>query len=105
MDQIAITKLDVLSGFPSISVCVAYETRDGERLTELPWNQSIFHGCQPVYEELPGWDEDLTGATSLDDLPAAARSYLTLISERLEVPISLIGTGQGRRQVIDRVEL
>ncbi len=105
MDQIAITKLDVLSGFPSISVCVAYETRDGERLTELPWNQSIFHGCRPVYEELPGWDEDLTGATSLDDLPEAARSYLTLISERLEVPISLIGTGQGRRQVIDRVEL
>ncbi|MBI2684316.1 MAG: adenylosuccinate synthase [Actinobacteria bacterium] len=105
IDQLALTKLDVLSGFDSISVCVAYTTRDGRRLEELPWNQSDFHGCRPVYETLPGWHEDVVGCTTLDELPDNARSYLHMISDRLDVPITLIGTGQGRREVIDRVEL
>ena len=105
IDQLALTKLDVLSGFEKIAFCVAYETRDGRRLEEFPWNQTDFHGCKPVFEEVPGWDEDLTGCTVLDELPGAARSYLELISARLDVPITLIGTGQGRHQVIDYVEL
>ena len=84
---------------------MAYETRDGRRIEEFPWHQSEFHGCTPVYEELPGWEENLTGCTTLDELPAPACSYLELISSRLDVPITLIGTGQGRHQVIDHVDL
>ena len=101
--EIALTKLDVLSGLDTLKVCVAYETKDEERLGELPDNQTIFHGCRPVYEEIPGWDEDITTCTELEDLPPRARKYVDLIADALGVPITLIGTGQGRHQVIDFV--
>ena len=103
--QLALTKLDVLSGFDRVSVCVAYETREGERLEEFPYHQTVFHRCRPVYEELPGWDEDLSGCRVLEDLPPRARAYVDRIAEAVEVPITLIGTGQGRHQVIDQVEI
>ena len=101
--EIALTKLDVLSGLDTLKVCVAYETKDEERLGELPDNQTVFHGCRPVYEEIPGWDEDITTCTELEDLPPRARNYVDLIADALGVPITLIGTGQGRHQVIDFV--
>jgi adenylosuccinate synthase len=103
--QLALTKLDVLSGFDRLPLCVAYETRDGDRLDEFPWHQSLFHGCRPVYRELPGWDEDLAACRTLEDLPPRARAYVDTIAEATEVPVTLIGTGQGRYQVIDQVEL
>jgi adenylosuccinate synthase len=105
MTQLALTKLDVLSGFERVKLCVAYRDRDGNRLTDFPYHQTVFHGCTPEFEEMPGWDEDLTGATTLEDLPQKAREYVDAIAAAVEVPITLIGTGQGRHQVIDQVEI
>lgn len=102
--EMAVTKLDVLSGLETLKVCVAYETRDGERLTELPDNQTVFHGCRPVYEEVDGWTEDICEARDLDELPGKARRYVDLISAAIGIPVTLIGTGQGRHQVIDIFE-
>jgi adenylosuccinate synthase len=103
--QLALTKLDVLSGFPTVAICDAYETREGERLSEFPYHQTVFHGCRPVYREMEGWDEDLAECRELEHLPAPARAYVDAIAEAVEVPITLIGTGQGRHQVIDQVEI
>jgi adenylosuccinate synthase len=103
--QLALTKLDVLSGLPTVRMCVAYEMRDGTRITEFPYHQSDFHHATPVYEDMAGWDEDVTGCREHDELPAAARAYVDAIAAAVEVPITLIGTGQGRHQVIDRVEI
>ncbi len=105
MTQLALTKLDVLSGFERVKLCVAYRDRDGNRLTDFPYHQTVFHGCTPEFEEMPGWDEDLTGARTLEDLPQKAREYVNAIAAAVEVPITLIGTGQGRHQVIDQVEI
>jgi adenylosuccinate synthase len=103
--QLALTKLDVLSGFPTVRVCEAYETREGERLREFPYHQTVFHGCTPVYRDLPGWDEDISDCRAREELPPPARSYVDAIAEAVEAPITLIGTGQGRHQVIDQVEI
>ncbi|MEW6583115.1 MAG: adenylosuccinate synthase [Actinomycetota bacterium] len=103
--QLALTKLDVLSGFDRVRLCVAYRTRDGERLDEFPYHQTVFHGCTPEYEEMPGWAEDLSDCRQLEDLPPRAREYVDAIADAVGVPITLIGTGQGRHQVIDRVEI
>ncbi len=103
--EIALTKLDVLSGFKQVKVCEAYETREGERLVEFPYHQTVFHGCRPLYRSLSGWDDDISGCRRLADLPAAAREYVETISGAVDVPITLIGTGQGRHEVIDEVEL
>jgi adenylosuccinate synthase len=105
MTELALTKLDVLSGFERVKLCVAYRDRDGARLTTFPYHQTVFHGCTPEYEELPGWHEDLSECRELDDLPPRAREYVERIAEAVEVPITLIGTGQGRHQVIDVVDV
>jgi adenylosuccinate synthase len=105
MTGLAVTKLDVLSGFERVKLCVAYRDRDGNRLTTFPYHQTVFHGCTPEYEELPGWHEDLSDCRELDDLPPRARAYVERIAEAVEVPVTLIGTGQGRHQVIDVVDV
>jgi adenylosuccinate synthase len=103
--ELALTKLDVLSGFTRVRICEAYRTRDGAILTDLPYHQTVFHGCTPVYRDLDGWDDDISECRELRKLPAAAQRYVETISEAVEVPITLIGTGQGRHQVIDTVEI
>jgi adenylosuccinate synthase len=103
--ELALTKLDVLSGFARVRICEAYRTRDGEILTEFPYHQTVFHGCTPVYRDLEGWDEDISECRGLKHLPVAARTYVETIAAAVEVPITLIGTGQGRHQVIDTVEI
>ena len=105
MTQLALTKLDVLSGFERVKLCVAYRDREGNRLTDFPYHQTVFHGCTPEFEEMPGWDEDLSEARTLEDLPRVAREYVDAIAAAVDVPITLIGTGQGRHQVIDQVEI
>ena len=70
-----LTKLDVLTGLEKVPVCVAYDV-DGVRHDEMPVNQSDFHHAVPIYEELPGWSEDISGARSLEDLPKTARAYV-----------------------------
>ena len=105
MTQLALTKLDVLSGFERVRMCVAYRDREGNRLTDFPYHQTVFHGCTPEYEDVPGWNEDLSECRSLEDLPPRVREYVDAIAAAVEVPVTLIGTGQGRHQVIDQVEI
>jgi adenylosuccinate synthase len=99
LSEIALTKLDMLDTFDTVKVCVAYEL-DGVRYEHLPYHQSIIHKATPVYEELPGWRSDLSRATTLRDVPAPARDYVTFLSEQAGVPIHLVGVGPGRDQVV-----
>jgi len=99
LTEVAVTKLDVLDAFDTLKVCVAYEA-EGRTYLHPPYHQSVLHKVKPVYEELPGWKTDLTKATSLDDLPAEARTYLELIAETCGVPVGLVGVGPGREQFV-----
>jgi adenylosuccinate synthase len=94
-----LTKLDVLSGWERIPVCVAYEI-DGKRVEELPSSQSDFHHAKPIYEYLPGWSEDISSAKNLDQLPVNARAYVKYLEEISGAPISAVGVGQERDQTI-----
>jgi adenylosuccinate synthase len=94
--SLALTKLDVLSSFAELRVCVRYALPDGTEKNEFPSHQSDFHHCRPVWETLDGWQEELDG----DRLPEAARGYVAFIEERLDVPVRLVGTGAGRESVL-----
>ena len=100
LTQLAVTKLDVLSIFDRIPVCVGYRLPDGTVLDEFPAHQSDFHHAQPVYEELEGWNTDISGVRTFDALPAAARGYLEFIEQQVGVPVAIVGTGQRRDQII-----
>ena len=93
--SLALTKLDVLSAFAEVPVCVAYRLRDGSETNEFPAHQSDFHHCRPVYETLSGWQEPIT-----DGLPDAARAYVDFVEHQLGVEISLVGTGAERERVV-----
>ncbi|GAB3478021.1 adenylosuccinate synthase [Nocardiopsis coralliicola] len=95
-----LTKLDVLTGLESIPVCVGYEV-NGERIDEIPLTQTEFHHAVPVYAELPGWSEDITGARSFAELPANAQKYVRTLEEMAGAPISAIGVGPGRDQTLE----
>jgi len=95
-----LTKLDVLTGWERIPVCVAYEI-EGKRVDELPYSQTDFHHARPVYEMLPGWSEDISGATSFSDLPKNARGYVKALEEMSGAPISAIGVGPGRDATVE----
>ncbi|GLX05575.1 adenylosuccinate synthase [Microbispora sp. NBRC 16548] len=94
-----LTKLDVLSGLERIPVCVAYDV-DGVRHDEIPMTQTEFHHATPIYEELPGWQEDITSAKTFEDLPPNAQAYVRALEEMSGAPISAIGVGPGRTQTI-----
>lgn len=95
-----LTKLDVLTGWEQIPVCVAYEI-DGKRVEELPYNQTDFHHAKPIYENLPGWSEDITKAKTFDELPKNAKAYVKALEEMSGAPISAIGVGPGRTETIE----
>jgi adenylosuccinate synthase len=99
LSELAITKLDVLDALPQLKVCVAYEL-DGQRLEHLPYHQSVLHKAVPVYEELPGWETDLTGVTRKGELPPQALDYVAFLAEQVGVPITLVGVGPGRDQFL-----
>jgi adenylosuccinate synthase len=99
LTDLFLTKLDVLSGFDRIPICVAYDIR-GERVDEMPMTQTEFHHAIPIYEELPGWHEDISGATSFKQLPPAAREYVKALEEMAGAPVSAIGVGPGRDQTL-----
>jgi adenylosuccinate synthase len=94
-----LTKLDVLTGWHEIPVCVAYDI-DGERTEEIPMTQTEFHHAKPVYQMLPGWSEDISGAKSLADLPKNAREYVDFLEKKSGTRISAIGVGQDRNATI-----
>jgi adenylosuccinate synthase len=99
---LALTKLDVLSSFAELPVCVRYRLEDGRETTEFPAHQSDFHHCRPVYETLPGWDEPIDSVEDFVDLPAAARDYVEFVERELEVDVTLVGTGAERERVLAR---
>jgi adenylosuccinate synthase len=99
ISELAVTKLDVLSAFDTLKVCVAYEA-NGVRYEHVPYHQSVLHEVTPVFEELPGWTTDLATATTVEDLPASARAYLDLISQHAGVPVTYAGVGPGREQYV-----
>ena len=97
MTNLSVNCLDVLSGLKEIKICTAYDYK-GEILTEYPANENIIKDCKPIYETLPGFEEDITGVTSLDELPENARKYLEKIEELVGVKISVFSTGPDRTQ-------
>ncbi len=94
-----LTKLDVLTGFDQIPVCVAYDV-DGTRYEELPMTQTGFHHAKPIYENMPGWTEDISGAREVSDLPINARNYVKFLEDISGTRISAIGVGQDRDATI-----
>ena len=102
IDQLALTKLDVLSHFAELPVCVRYSLRSGVETRDFPAHQSDFHAARPVYETLPGWEEALDACASVDDLPAAARRYVEFVERELDVDVTLVGTGAERKSVLTR---
>jgi adenylosuccinate synthase len=94
-----LTKLDVLTGWEKILVCVAYEI-DGKRVEEVPSSQSDFHHAKPIYEYLPGWSEDISKARKISDLPTNAQNYVKFLEEISGAPMSAIGVGPGRDETI-----
>lgn len=99
-DRLALTKLDVLSHFRELPVCVRYRLPGGEETSDFPAHQSDFHSAEPVFVTVPGWQAPLDGCSSIDDLPAAARGYVDLVEHELGIEISLVGTGADRAQVL-----
>ncbi len=96
-----LTKLDVLSSLETVPICVGY-TVDGVRTDEMPMTQTDLHHARPVYEQLPGWFEDITGCRTFTELPPAAQDYVLRIEELAGARVSCIGVGPGRDQTIVR---
>jgi len=104
LTDVFLTKLDVLTGLDVIPVCVAYDV-DGVRTEEIPVSQSDFHHAIPVYEDFPGWSEDITGVTSFDDLPKNAKDYVLALERLTGTRISAIGVGPDRNATIVRHDM
>jgi adenylosuccinate synthase len=102
--DLVVTKLDVLTGLERIPVCVAYQI-DGERIDNVPFSQSDFHHAIPIYEEFPGWSEDITSVRVFEDLPHNAQRYVLALEEMSGAPISAIGVGPARQAIIERRNL
>ena len=98
--SLALTKLDVLSDFAELPVCVRYRLRDGSETEHFPAHQSDFHHATPVWEVLQGWRQPLDDASTLDELPQAAHAYVEFVSRALDVPIELVGVGAARERVL-----
>jgi adenylosuccinate synthase len=102
LNSLALTKLDVLSAFATLPVCVRYRLSDGRETDEFPAHQSDFHHCRPVYETLAGWAEPIDAVEDFGELPAAARGYVEFVERELEVDVTLVGTGAERERVLAR---
>ena len=100
LSEVAITKLDILDTFDTLKVCVAYDV-NGERHEHLPYHQSDLHSAKPIYEELPGWQSDLTAVRERSELPTPAVRYLEFLEGQIGAPISLVGVGPGREQFVN----
>ncbi|MGD2048393.1 MAG: adenylosuccinate synthase [Chloroflexota bacterium] len=99
LTELALTKLDILSGLPELPVCVAYDL-DGERIDSLPADLKVLANCRPIYHSLAGWSEDITGARAINDLPSNARQYIDFVAENVGIPIHFVSIGPGRDQII-----
>src|SRR5690606_30052610 len=96
---LCLTKLDVLDGLETVKICIGYRSERGEA-TSIPFDAEGWAGIEPVYEEMPGWQESTVGAQKLDDLPANAIAYIKRLEELAGVPVDIISTGPDRMQTI-----
>ena len=101
LTSLAINKLDTLSGIETLKICVAYK-KNGEILKDFPVDISLLEGCEPVYEELPGWTEDLSKCHSFDELPENAKNYIRFIEKQADCHVSMVGVGPDRTQNLMR---
>jgi adenylosuccinate synthase len=99
LGSFGVTKLDVLTGLETLKICVGYEL-DGKTVESRPASLKKLARCKPIYKELPGWKEDISGARQVDHLPSQARAYLETIEEVTKVPVSIVSVGPGREQTI-----
>ncbi len=99
-----LTKLDVLTGLDTIPVCVAYDV-EGVRVDEVPVSQTDFHHAKPIYEQFPGWTEDITGVREFADLPATAQAYVLALEAMSGARISAVGVGADREAIVVRHDL
>lgn len=97
LTDLSLNSIDVLTGIKTLKICTAYRLGD-EIITEYPANLRTLAKCEPIYEELPGWDEDITGVRSLDELPENARHYLERVSQLTGIPLSIFSVGPDRTQ-------
>ncbi len=106
VDSLALMMMDVLGHFDQINVCVAYEV-DGKRIERFPTDASTLRKAKPIFESMEGWQQDVTGARTMDDLPRKAHDYLQRISELVGVPVKIVSVGPDREQTIfvDRTAL
>jgi adenylosuccinate synthase len=102
--DLVLTKLDILTGLDRIPVCVAYDV-DGVRFDEMPVNQTDFHHAKPIYEYLPGWKADISGARTFDELPVEAQEYILALEAMSGTRISVVGVGPARDEVVVRHDL
>ena len=93
--ELALMKLDVLSAFPTLRIAVGYSSL-GERYDEFPRQQRVLYNCSPIYEDLPGWQTDITGVRSLVDLPKAARAYVERVEQLAGAPVTIVSVGPER---------
>jgi adenylosuccinate synthase len=100
LTDLCLTKLDVLSGFETLKVCVGYRA-GGETFDDVPSNQTLFHDAEPIWEELPGWEAELGEVRSFGDLPGEARAYVRFIEDVGGVPVSIVGIGPAREQTLE----
>ncbi len=100
LTELALTKLDILSGLDPVRICVAYR-RNGTELRDLPYGPSELEDYQPVYEDLPGWKQDLRSIRQWEELPSQARAYILRIEEQCGVPVRLVSVGPERQQVVE----
>lgn len=101
LTSLAINKLDTLSGIETLKICIAYK-KNGEILKDFPVDISLLEGCEPVYEELPGWTEDLSKCHSFDELPENAKNYIRFIEKQADCHVSMVGVGPDRTQNLMR---
>ncbi len=98
--ELAVTKLDVLSGFDELKVCVAYVGDDGERYEHVPYHQSVLHKVRPIYETLPGWRVPIDEMNRIGDLPPEAREYLRVVEQAAGLPVTFVSVGPSREQTV-----
>ena len=99
MDGLSIMMMDVVSQLPEIKICVAYEL-NGERIEHFPSHVDDLRRVKPIYETMPGWQQDMTGARRMDDFPPAALNYLDRIRELVGRPVDIVSVGPDREQTI-----
>ena len=102
MTQLAVNKLDTLAEVGDLKVCTAYELPDGTRLNEYPECLEVLADCRPVYETLPGFDDDISGCRTFDELPERCKAYIAELEKLCGCPITMVGVGPGRDQNLER---